>query len=57
VVGENAPGVATLRPCADAQCLLTLKPGSYPWPDGWWSSLVDAAGQSAHQSPTNPPTP
>jgi uncharacterized protein YgbK (DUF1537 family) len=35
VVGEWTHGVVTLRPVADPQRRLTLKPGSYPWP-GWW---------------------
>ena len=28
-----APGVSSLRPAAAAGLTLTLKPGSYPWPD------------------------
>jgi len=33
VVHVWAPGVVTLRPLAEPDFLLTLKPGSYPWPD------------------------
>jgi D-threonate/D-erythronate kinase len=39
VVAEAGPGVVTLRPAAAPDCLLTLKPGSYPWPDLWWRHL------------------
>lgn len=33
VVHVWAPGVVTLRPLADPTFFVTLKPGSYPWPD------------------------
>ncbi len=33
VVHVWAPGVVTLRPLAEPTLFLTLKPGSYPWPD------------------------
>lgn len=33
VVQVWAPGVVTLRPLAEPTLFLTLKPGSYPWPD------------------------
>ena len=33
VVEEIAPGTATLSVEADRHLLLTIKPGSYPWPD------------------------
>lgn len=32
VVRVWSPGVVTLRPMADSNFLVTLKPGSYPWP-------------------------
>ena len=32
VVRVWAPGVVTLQPAADAGFVVTLKPGSYPWP-------------------------
>jgi uncharacterized protein YgbK (DUF1537 family) len=40
VVAEWAPGVATLSPTRAPRCRLTLKPGSYPWPDGWGERLA-----------------
>lgn len=39
VVHEWSQGVITLRPPARPDQLLTLKPGSYAWPDGWWQHL------------------
>jgi len=33
VVREVAPGVVRLRPVAASACLVTIKPGSYTWPD------------------------
>jgi hypothetical protein len=42
VVGEAAPGVATLRPRGDESFRVTLKPGSYPWPVGWWDVIAAA---------------
>ena len=35
VVRELAPGVATLAVNADRSILLTIKPGSYAWPEKW----------------------
>lgn len=32
-VSELAPGVVSLRPRNAAHCLVTIKPGSYSWPD------------------------
>lgn len=37
-----APGVVTLRPREDPELMLTLKPGSYPWPDNLRKRLPDA---------------
>ena len=38
LAGALAPGVVSLRPAAAPHILLTMKPGSYPWPDGPISS-------------------
>ncbi len=35
VVAEVAPGVVTLRPRDAHGCLVTIKPGTYSWPDGF----------------------
>jgi len=35
VLREQAPGVATLAVDATHPILLTIKPGSYPWPPNW----------------------
>jgi uncharacterized protein YgbK (DUF1537 family) len=40
VIAELAPGLATLRPRDDPGFRVTLKPGSYPWPAGWWDGLA-----------------
>lgn len=48
VAGELAPGVATLCPRPDPDYRVTLKPGSYPWPDGWWSQ------RTRHSPPASP---
>ena len=39
VVREWVPGVATLRPVADEHLAVTMKPGSYVWPDELWSHV------------------
>lgn len=39
---EWVPGVATLRPVANNQIAVTMKPGSYVWPDQLWSAFVAA---------------
>jgi uncharacterized protein YgbK (DUF1537 family) len=41
VLGQHAPGVITLRPrAASSDLMLTLKPGSYPWPGDWWEAMT-----------------
>jgi uncharacterized protein YgbK (DUF1537 family) len=40
VVHEWAQGVVSLRPPADNRVLLTMKPGSYPWPEALWKHLA-----------------
>lgn len=35
-----APGVASLRPRQSPACTLTLKPGSYAWPDALWQCVA-----------------
>lgn len=39
VVHEWAQGVITLRPARQPDLRVTLKPGSYAWPAGWWAQL------------------
>ena len=34
VIAELAPGVVTLSTRGESSALLTMKPGSYPWPEG-----------------------
>jgi len=36
VIRELSPGVVTMRPAATASVKVTLKPGSYAWPDELW---------------------
>jgi D-threonate/D-erythronate kinase len=38
VLRELAPGVATLSVAGDKSILLTIKPGSYAWPEQWTQS-------------------
>jgi hypothetical protein len=35
VMRELAPGVATLAVAGEKSILLTIKPGSYAWPERW----------------------
>lgn len=42
VVHSWAPGVVSVRPAAAPDCLLTLKPGSYPWPPALLNRLSSA---------------
>lgn len=39
VAGEWAPGVIALHPTQDPKLLLTIKPGSYTWPENLWRQL------------------
>jgi uncharacterized protein YgbK (DUF1537 family) len=33
VTAQPAPGVVQMRPAEKADCSITVKPGSYPWPE------------------------
>ena len=43
VAGEWAQGVVTLRPAAAPGILVTMKPGSYDWPESLWSQTAGLA--------------
>jgi uncharacterized protein YgbK (DUF1537 family) len=43
VIGEYRPGVVRLRVKEPKGQVLTLKPGSYPWPDGLWRQCAQKA--------------
>lgn len=47
VVHEWAPGVASLRPPHPKDVYLTIKPGSYAWPDELWRQFVIAQPPAA----------
>jgi len=47
VLDEPAPGVATLRPRTSPGQRVTLKPGTYPWPEDWWTRLSGPAAPAA----------
>lgn len=40
VSSVSAPGVTTLTPRHDTAFRITLKPGSYPWPEGWLDAFT-----------------
>jgi len=42
VAREWVPGVATLRPAAEEKIAVTMKPGSYVWPEELWSHVTTA---------------
>lgn len=43
VAREWVPGVVTLRPMNDERAVITMKPGSYEWPDALWTHVAAAA--------------
>jgi uncharacterized protein YgbK (DUF1537 family) len=43
VAREWAPGIVTLRPAVDDGIAVTLKPGSYAWPDALWAHVANPA--------------
>ena len=36
VLAEYAPGVVQMRAVGQKEHYITIKPGSYPWPEGIW---------------------
>ena len=40
VAREWVPGVVTLRPATNDQVAVTMKPGSYVWPEELWSHIM-----------------
>jgi len=49
VAGEWSPGVIALHPTQAPQLLLTIKPGSYAWPENLWR-LLDSCLKPAAKS-------
>ncbi|HEY0946556.1 MAG TPA: nucleotide-binding domain containing protein, partial [Opitutaceae bacterium] len=47
VAHEWAPGVASLCPAPPRECFLTIKPGSYAWPDDLWRQLAISRPRTA----------